>query len=88
VSERRNESKEKEEERGRGREEGDSPIGTRLNSFGEGGVDILDENEASIGYEGENLLKTVVRETSFGEIEEADVVGDETGESLDVRRFP
>lgn len=66
----------------------DSPIRTGLNSFRERRVDVLDEDEASIWNEGEDLLETVVGETSFGEVEEADVVGEETGESLDVGRFP
>ena len=59
-----------------------------MNSFRERRVDILDEDEASIGNEREDLLQTIVGETSFGEVEEADVVGEESGESLDVGGFP
>lgn len=58
-----------------------------LGSAAEGCVNVFQENNAALRSVGEKVVELVVRQAAFGEVEDADVVLERSGESLDERRL-
>jgi hypothetical protein len=58
-----------------------------LRSLRERGIDILEQHDAALGRIREQVVELVVRQASLGQVEDADVVVERTGERLDEGRF-
>lgn len=59
---------------GHGRDEDILPIFASLHSFVEGGVNVLDEYKTAVRDVGKEVDELVVGESSFREVQQADVV--------------
>lgn len=60
-----------------------APVFGSLDTPVECRVDVFEKDEAAFGDVGEEVVEFVVCEASFGDVEDADVVGEGAGEGLD-----
>ncbi len=63
------------------------PVFACLNAFVKRRIDVFDENETPFGRIRHQIIELVIGQATLGEVQQAYVIRQRTGECLDERRF-